>query len=660
MLGYRLVLKAVGGLALGFAIALGAAPGLALTLEESRHLLTRTGFGASPEEMSSLLALSRAQAVDRLLGETRQRSVVPPPKWTAAPKPQYWGQESWSQDERDAFRLARTAEIRELKSWWFAEMIVTPSPLTERMVLFWHNHFTSSFEGTVHWSHMLYDQNALFRAKGLGDFGTLLRAILHDPAMLRYLDNHLNRKGKPNENLARELLELFTLGEGHYRETDIKEIARALSGWTVDAKNDFVFVVNQRQHDDGIKTIFGESGKFDGDDVARILLARQRMAEFVVEKLWREFVSDAPSREAVGRLAEGFRASGYSIKALLRELFLSTEFWAPENRASLVKSPVELIVGTLRSFALPVADVNALPALSKRLGQDVFDPPNVKGWAGGKTWINPAWLLLRYQTIDRLISARDVDQAPVMSAAAAPMGSALRALVGGEACRGAPHMVVHANGTKLAELVIDHAQDGEKLGRALDAAELDKRVVEIPLPWPARDVKVVTISFVNDFSLKDQSGYAFCDRNLFVDWIELDGRRFATQAGTQVHECKATPSPGRLYCNGALTMDLAVLDASGSGGDMMMPSGMMATVDPARRAMMAMPRESPEIDAHLRRRSLVPSFERWAKALPVEAQDSADLWRAVTPLPPLAGSMSGADVETALRRLASDVVYQLR
>ena len=660
MLSRRMARLLMGGLVLGLMLAGGVLPALALTLEESRHLQSRAGFGASPEELAALSTLNRAQAVELLLGGTRATSVVPPPGWTADPKPQYWSQESWSQDEREAFRLARTAEIRELKSWWFAEMIATPSPLTERMVLFWHNHFTSSFEGTVHWSHMLYDQNALFRAKGLDDFGALLRSVLRDPAMLRYLDNHLNRKGRPNENLARELLELFTLGEGHYGEGDIKEIARALSGWTVGARRNYAFVVDRRQHDDGIKTIFGESGNFDGDDVARILLAKRRTAEFVVEKLWREFVSDAPPRDAVARLAGNFQASGYLIKPLLRELFLSAEFWAPESRASLVKSPVELIVGTFRSFALPVADVGALPALSKRLGQDIFDPPNVKGWAGGKTWINPAWLLQRYQTVDRLLAAREVVAIPTMPTPTSATHGVLRASLAGEACRGAPRMVVHADGAKVAEILVDHAQDGEKLGRALDPVELDRRVVELVLPGPAQGVRVVTIGLVNDFNLSDQTGYIYCDRNLFVDWIELDGRRYASEAGTQVHDCKAQTRPGRLYCNGVLTMNIAALEAGGADGGMMMPSGATAAVDPARRAMMTMPRPSPEIDAHLRLRPLAPSFEHWAKALPVEARAGSGLWRAVTALPPLAGPAPDADVEAALRRLTSDVVYQLR
>lgn len=639
----------------------GMSPVAALTIEESRHLLSRTGFGASPEEIAALLPLTRAQAVDRILAASRTQPAVPPPAWTSAPKPQYWGQEKWSRDEREAFRLARVAEIRQLKSWWFTEMIATPSPLTERMVMFWHNHFTSSFEGTGNWSHMMYDQNALFREKGLTSFGALLHAVLQDPAMLRYLDNHTNRKGKPNENLARELLELFTLGVGHYGERDIKEAARALSGWTVDMKNNYAFIVVQGQHDTGAKTIFGKTGAFDGRDIARILLEHPRTAEFIVEKLWREFVSDTADRAAVTRLAAALRGSDYALKPLLREMLLTQQFWAPETRATLVKSPVELIVGTVRSFALPVTDVNALPPIAKRLGQDVFDPPNVKGWIGGSAWINPAWLLLRYQTTDRLLSLREIDPASMLRMATqAPPRSTLRALVGGESCRGAPHMVVHANGTKIADMSISYAHDGERLGRITDPSEIDKRVVEIPLPIAGGDLRVVTIGFANDFAIGGKDGYHFCDRNLFVDWIEVDGRRFATEAGSQTHSCSGIPKPGRFHCNGVLTLDIASLEGSGAEGGMVMMAAMTMSMDENRRTMMMPPRDNPDVGKSLRQRRTLVSFERWAAELPAGARGPADLWRALTPIPPLASSSPSDDIEAAVRRVATDLAYQLR
>ncbi len=649
------------GLAVAGLLALAGGPAGALSVDESRHLLSRTGFGAAPGEIAALLPLSRAQAVDQLLAETGTRPVVTPPAWTAGPKPQYWGQEKWSRDEKEAFRMARVAEIRQLKAWWFAEMIATPSPLTERMVMFWHNHFTSSFEGTGNWSHMMYDQNAFFRGKGLTGFGALLGGILQDPAMLRYLDNHTNRKVRPNETLARELLELFTLGEGHYGERDIKEVARALSGWTVDMKNNYAFVVAKGQHDDGAKAIFGQTGTFDGGDVARILLEQPRTAVFVVEKLWREFVSDAPDEAEVARLARDFREQGYAIKPLLRALLLGRSFWAPENRATLVKSPVDLVVGTVRSFALPVTDVGALPAVAKRLGQDVFDPPNVKGWAGGAAWINPAWLLLRYQTADRLLSLREIDPASMIHRAGVePARSTLRVLVGGEACRGAPQMVVHANGVKAAAVSVDYAHDGERLGRVADLNEVDMRVLEIPLPVAGREVKLVSIEFPNDFVVGGPDGYNLCDRNLFVDWIEIDGRRFAAETGTQAQTCAGAPRAGRLYCRGTLTLDLAALDKAGAEGGMAMMAALATVTDSGMRAMMTPPRDNPDVAQALGRRPTLASFDRWAAVLPVELRRPDTLWRALTVIPPMASPSADDDIEAAVRRVAGDVAYQLR
>jgi uncharacterized protein (DUF1800 family) len=633
----------------------------ALEVEDARHLLSRTGFGATPAEIAALLPLTREQAVDAIVAGTRTEPAVTPPAWTADPKPQYWGQEKWSRDEKEAFRMARVAEIRQLKAWWFAEMIVTPSPLTERMVMFWHNHFTSSFEGVGNWSHMMHDQQTLFRKHGLESFAALLEGILQDPAMLRYLDNHTNRKGKPNENLARELLELFTLGEGHYSERDIKEVARALSGWTVDMKKNYAFTIAASQHDDGSKTIFGQKGNFDGRDVARILLEQPRTAEFMVEKLWREFVADTPDRNEVLRMADGFRKSGYRIKPLLRALFVSQAFWAPQNRTALIKSPVELLVGAVRTFNLPVNDISALPAVAKRLGQDVFDPPNVKGWIGGTAWINPAWLLLRYQIADRLLSAREVDPASMIQMAATQPGQAmLRVFAGGEACRGAPQMLISVNGLKVAEVTIDYAHDTERLGRLLEASEIDRRMIEIPLPIAAGDVRVVSIDYPSDHGISGKDGYLYCDRNLFVDWIEIDDRRYTTESGTQTQTCPGRPQPGRLHCKGTLTMDIADLDRKvGSDGGMMMTA--LATVtDSGLRAMMMPPRESTDVARALRMRRTLSAFDDWVNPLPPEHRSPDALWRALTPIAPMAGSSPNETIEAALFRIAGDIAFQLR
>jgi uncharacterized protein (DUF1800 family) len=287
-------------------------------------------------------------------------------------------------------------------------MVATDSPLTERLVLFWHNHFTSSLR-KVKWPQLLYRQNELFRQQALGNFATLLRAIVTDPAMLMYLDGRTNRVGKPNENFARELLELFTLGEGQgYTETDIREAARALTGWRVRPRDGFAKFI-RRRHDNGIKLFLNRRGRFRESEIIAILLQRSRVAEHITEKLWRTFVSYKISKPTVRRLAQTFRQSGYRMRPLLRGLFLSKEFRDPANRGTLIKSPVDLIVGAVRLMGIRMDNPKWLMRFSKRLGQDLFDPPNVKGWPGGTAWITSSTLPARQQLLRRL--SRGVEMA---------------------------------------------------------------------------------------------------------------------------------------------------------------------------------------------------------------------------------------------------------
>ena len=379
-----------------------AGPAHALSLDEARHLLARTGFGTvEPDLLRKVRPLDRAQAVDLLLNNLRTLPVTPPPRWVDDPPPDPRVMKTLSPEERQARRKVLAGEGQDLKAWWVREMVNTPSPLTERMVLFWHNHFTSALN-KVHWPGAMFRQNTLFRRLGTGDFASLLKAVATDPAMLIYLDGRANRVGEPNENFARELMELFTLGADRgYTEDDVRQGARALTGWVVDpATGQARFM--PRRHDDGVKLFLGQSGRFDTDDVIRILLAKPRTADFIAGKFWRAFVSDRPDRAVVHRWAADFRTSNYAIKPLLREILLSQPFWDPANRGALTKSPVDIVVGTLRlegerpQNTLPL--VNALRAL----GQDLLNPPNVKGWPGGATWINAATLPLRHQILSRL------------------------------------------------------------------------------------------------------------------------------------------------------------------------------------------------------------------------------------------------------------------
>jgi uncharacterized protein (DUF1800 family) len=406
--------------------ALAASAGIALAtpLDEdgARHLLVRTGFGATAAEIAAFAPLGREEAVDRLLSATRTRATLAPPAFVDEPYVAFYKLQRLSPEERMAEQRRNQERAFELREWWFREMLATPSPLTERMTLFWHNHFATS-QQKVRSGQLVYRQNVLLRAGALGDFGSLLHAVAKDPAMLIYLDNAGSRRQAPNENFAREVMELFTLGEGKYTERDVKEAARAFTGWSIDRETG-EFRERPFFHDDGVKTVLGRSGRFGGDEVLDILLSRPETAAFLTRKLWREFVSPAPDDFEVARLARVFRDSGYQVKPLLRAMFLADAFWAPANRGALIKSPVDLVVGSLHTFGIRPMSLRPAVAASALLGQNVFAPPNVKGWPGGEAWINSATLLGRKQFMDRLFRGADAMPAPDAMASMAGEGDA--------------------------------------------------------------------------------------------------------------------------------------------------------------------------------------------------------------------------------------------
>ncbi len=385
----------------------------AMGFEDARHLLSRTALGATPADILTTQTLDYTAAVDRLLARFRRQAATPAPAWVSE-GPSFLRQQARAQAEKEGVE-AKPLKIvqkrvqeegRELRNWWVEEMITTDQPLVERMTLFWHNHFTSSIQ-KVRFVPSMYWQNVLFRREAFGNFATLLHAVARDPAMLIYLDGVRSVARQPNENFGRELLELFTLGEGHYTEADIKNAARAFTGWSIDRETGH-FQNHAQQHDDGEKTFLGQTGRFNGEDIVNILLRQPRTAETIVEKLWREFVSLKPEPAEVKRLAAIFRTSGYEMKPLLRALFLSPAFRDPANRAALIKSPIELIVGSVRVLGLPVPDKTQLVRMMGALGQIPFNPPNVKGWPGGESWITTNTLLLREQFLRRIIEATTV------------------------------------------------------------------------------------------------------------------------------------------------------------------------------------------------------------------------------------------------------------
>jgi len=406
-------------LLVGAGLAGASSPALAAPLgkDGARHLLVRTGFGATPAEITLLAPLERETAVDRILAGGRTEATLAPPAFVDEAFYPYHKLRALSAEERMAYLRRNVEEGLALREWWFREMLATPSPLTERMTLFWHGHFATS-QRKVRSPRLVYRQNALLRRHALGNFGRLLGAVSKDPAMLVYLDNAGSRRQSPNENFAREVMELFTLGEGNYSEKDVKEAARAFTGWSLD-RDTGEFRYRPFFHDGGVKTVLGHKGRLDGEDVLAVLLERPETAAFITRKLWLEFVSPSPDEREVARLAGIFRGAGYEVKPLLRAMLMSEAFWSPGNRGTLIKSPVELVVGTLHTLAIRPMTLRPAVVASAMLGQNVMSPPNVKGWAGGEAWINSATLLGRKQFLDRLLRGSDATAPAQMTAMSA-------------------------------------------------------------------------------------------------------------------------------------------------------------------------------------------------------------------------------------------------
>ena len=388
----------LGFLAILFAVSALPAWAAPMGSEDARHLLNRAGFGARPADLAAFAALSREAAVAQLLVDTRM-DAGPPPDIAEYLPPSHLRRLS-AEERKDLQKRGAIA----LRAWWVGRLLDAGSPaeqLRERMTLFWHNHFVSSLQ-KVKSAKLMLDQNQLLRRHALGRFDGLLHAVGKDPAMVVYLDSATNRRGSPNENFAREVMELFTLGEGHYSEQDVKEAARAFTGWSIEpATGEFRW--RPFAHDSGSKTVLGVSGNLDGDAVLDILLAQPQTAELLVRKLWREFVSPTPDERETRRIAARLRSSGYDMRVALREILGSRAFWAEENRRALIKSPVDFVVGTLNTLELEAPDHAALAFVLRRLGQDLFAPPNVRGWPGGETWINSSTLLARKQMAERLL-----------------------------------------------------------------------------------------------------------------------------------------------------------------------------------------------------------------------------------------------------------------
>jgi uncharacterized protein (DUF1800 family) len=377
--------------------------------ERAAHLLNRAGFGGTAEEIQLAVDEGMEKTVDRLL----DFPDAPADEQSETDIPDLSEVEGYARNYRDLVkmmagkneeerRMLRQELMRKNReavaatvAWWLNRMTEGPYPLQEKLTLLWHGHFTTSARDERS-AWLMWRQNELLRRNAAGNFHEYVRQISRDPAMLDYLNNQQNRKAKPNENYARELMELFTLGIGNYTEQDIKEAARAFTGWAHDGDD---FIYRKFDHDNEKKTFMGRTGNFDGDDVIRIIFEHPQMPRYITSKMWGWFAYDNPEKEVVEGLAQVFKDERWELRPVLRTILTSKAFYDKKAIGSQIKSPVQLVVGTTRMLGVEMPRARSIVGGGLRqMGQVPMEPPNVKGWPGGRLWISTSTLFVRYNT----------------------------------------------------------------------------------------------------------------------------------------------------------------------------------------------------------------------------------------------------------------------
>jgi uncharacterized protein (DUF1800 family) len=374
---------------------------------KNQHLMWRAAFGPAVERLYDLDKISPQKLYKEL-----QKSSSKSPEYIQAADNYLQGlmmgfqeigrqqRQQMSPDQKKEVLKKSRESIKSLNLYWLNEMVNSEAQLREKMSFFWHGHFACR-NLNIFFQQELLD---VIRRNCLGSFRDLLHEVSKTGAMLNFLNNNQNRKDHPNENFAREVMELFTMGRGNYTEDDVKEAARAFTGWGANAKGEFVF--RKFQHDDGSKVLLGKKGNFDGDDVLDILLDQKQTAWFISKKIYRFFVNDSVDEQKAEWLADRFYKSGYDIGKLMEDIFTSDWFYDEKNIGSKIKSPIELIVGIQRMLPMKLDNDEALLLVERVLGQILFYPPNVAGWQGGKTWIDSSTLMMRMR-IPQMISDQD-------------------------------------------------------------------------------------------------------------------------------------------------------------------------------------------------------------------------------------------------------------
>jgi uncharacterized protein (DUF1800 family) len=378
--------------------------------ETAAHLLNRGAFGGTPGEIEAARKKGLAAVVRELVEVNSDAANVPPPAWAhprniRAQRMEIKAAKDQGQNFQEKAREVRMMEsenILDLRRWWLERMMTGLAPLLEKMTLFWHGHFATSVQ-KVKDAYWMWLQNDTLRHNALGNFATLVKKISRDPAMMIYLDLQQNRKEHPNENWARELMELFIVGIGNYSEQDIRESARAFTGYRIDMTTQ-QFRFAPMQQDRRLKSFMDRTGALNGDEIIDILVNKPACAQFIGRKLWRFFVEDEPSPQIVDAIASSIRAHNYEMRPVLREIFSSAEFYSDRVMRTQIKSPIQYLVQTSKlletQLPSPIVTQNAM----RQMGQILFAPPNVKGWDGGKTWISTSTLLFRYNFAGYLIN----------------------------------------------------------------------------------------------------------------------------------------------------------------------------------------------------------------------------------------------------------------
>ncbi len=381
---------------------------MASTQLKNQHLMWRAGFGPAAAQLDQLKKISPQQLFQAL-----QKASSKKPGYIDVADDYLKGlfmgageigrqqrNKELGVEERRKIREKNRDDIKSLNLFWLNEMVQSEAQLREKMAFFWHGHFASRNINIFFQQQLLH----IIRKNALGSFWELLHEVSKSAAILNFLNAQQNRKDHPNENFAREVMELFTMGRGNYTENDVKEAARAFTGWSANVKGDFVF--RKFQHDAGAKKVLGVSGNLQGEDVLDILLDQKQTARFITQKIYRFFVNDIIDPEKTEWLANRFYKSDYDISKLMEDIFTSDWFYDEKNIGSKIKSPIELIAGLQRILPMEVENEEALLLVQRVLGQLLFYPPNVAGWPGGKTWIDSSTLMMRLR-LPQLINDQD-------------------------------------------------------------------------------------------------------------------------------------------------------------------------------------------------------------------------------------------------------------